>query len=652
MSSLTERPWLSRDATSMRRADVAWAVVVAFVVFIVFIPALNCDFVYFDDQTFVVKNPHVNNGLTWDAVRWAFEIHGPSLYHPLTWLSHALDCELFGLDPRGHHFTNVLLHALSAGLVVVWLRMMSSSTVPSVIAAAVFALHPLRVESVVWVAERKDVLSVFFAVLTLVLYTWHAKRPGGLRFGSVAFVFALCLLAKPMLVTLPLVMLMLDIWPLRRMPMVSWSRLVLEKLALMAMSAIAGVLTVLTQHEGGAIENTAVSPPQARLANAVVAGGWYLWKTLWPSDLAVFYPFRADWPPWLVLFSGVVLVGVSLAVARYWRTMPWLAVGWVWCVVTVLPAIGIIQVGSQGMADRYSYFPSLGLSFALAWMSVCVFERHPRLVRPLLVTACVGIVSLIACTIRQTSYWTNSVTLFTRALEVTPPNALVHQNLGMALAEAGRDHEALLHLQKSVEMKGDFARARVNLGGVLLRLGRVQDAVTQLEAALVIDSKRTEAHLSLGTAMSQLGRWHSAIDHFKRFLDAHPNDALTPSALNDLAVAESHIGEWDSAERHWRRAIELSPDYLSAYYNLGTRLRARGDLAGAMRCFKRVVELRPDMATAHNTLGTLLASQGRLHEAAESFRRAVELEPDFVDAKANLARAAAMLKPSSPPSSP
>lgn len=633
----------------LERVDFTWALGTALLVLIVFFPALGCDFVNFDDRTFVVNNPHVNRGLTLEAVRWAFEIHGPSQYHPLAWLSHALDCEIYELQPRGHHFTSVLLHALSAGLVVLWLRMATGMLVPSVVAAMLFALHPLRVESVVWVAERKDVLCVFFGMLTLIAHAWHARQPVAGRYGLIVCAFALCLLSKPMLVTLPVVMLLLDVWPLGRAATTTWGRLIAEKLPLLAMSAIAGVLTLLAQRDAGTIEDAATSPLTIRAMNATVAAVWYLWKSVWPSGLAVFYPFRADWPAGLVAVCGALLAVITALVWWRRRRQPWLLVGWAWCVISVLPAIGLIQVGSQGMADRYSYFPSLGLTVALAWAGVHISSRRPALTRPLLLTAGVAVAVLVGVTIRQTGYWKNSVTLFTRALEVTTPNPLVHQNLGMALSEAGRLDDAISHVQKAVELKGDFARARANLGALLLQKGRASDAIEQLNAALKIDGRRIEAHVSLGDAMSQLKQWEAAVGHYRQYLDTQPRDAAAAGVLNNLAVAESNLGDWSNAEAHWREAIALNSEHASAYHNLGTRLRARGDLAGATQCFIHVVELRPNLATAHNTLGTLLASQGKLHEAAAAFQRAVDLQPDFADAKANLARATEMLGQPPPP---
>ena len=433
-------------------------------------------FLHYDDYQYVVDNPHVRHGLTRQGVLWALTSGYASNWHPLTWLSHMLDCELYGLNPQGHHLNNLLLHIANALLLFRLLLRMTGALWRSAFVAALFALHPLHVESVAWVAERKDVLSTLFWMLTLGAYLRYRERPTGTRYLATLFLFALGLAAKPMLVTLPFVLLLLDCWPLGRMPSPrSLLPLVREKAPFFVLAALSSVITFWVQSHWGAVVLSI--PLKERLANALVSYVGYGAKMLWPVNLACFYPHPLDGLPlWQAAGALLLLAGVTVAVVRAGRRLPYLAVGWLWYLGTLVPVIGLVQVGAQAMADRYTYVPLIGLFVMLSWGAGSLAAKGPL---PKIATAALSaalLAALLPLTWSQISHWKDSETLFAHALEVTDRNLLAHNNLGNALARQGRLEEAEFHLVEALRLRPDYAAAQNNLGILRLRQGRFEEA--------------------------------------------------------------------------------------------------------------------------------------------------------------------------------
>ncbi len=490
----------------------AGAALLATATFLLYSRVAGHQFLYYDDDQYVTANPWVRQGLSWAGARWAVTALAAANWHPLTWLSHMADVELFGLNPSAHHLMNAGLHAGNAALLFAVLVRMTGARWRSGLVAALFAVHPLHVESVAWVSERKDVLSTFFGFLMLWVYAWHAKRPRAARLAAVSLCFALSLLAKPMWVTAPFLLLLLDVWPLRRLegaPVTfrGASRLIGEKLPLFALSGLSCAATLIAQKRGGAlipIEAVGFAP---RLANALVSYARYLGKTVWPTSLAALYPYpRGGVSPWQAGGAAALLALLTLLALSRARERPWLAVGWLWFMGTLVPVIGLVQVGSQAMADRYTYLPLVGLFLALAWEAGELAARPPGVFRtavPLGVAAV--LIALSAVTWRQLGYWADQETLFRHALAVTEPNGRAHLILSQALAERSAFGEALVHAEEAARLDPLNPRAFKNLGFILYRLGRVDQAIGEFQRAIALQPDYAEAHGNLGIAYGRKG---------------------------------------------------------------------------------------------------------------------------------------------------
>jgi tetratricopeptide (TPR) repeat protein len=470
-------------------------------------------FVGYDDPTYVQDNPVVQLGLTSYGVHWALTNLVAANWHPLTVLSHMLDVQLFGLGPGWHHRENVLWHCANALLLLAFLRITTGSRWRSTLVAALFALHPLRVESVAWISERKDVLSTFFWFAALVAYVAYARRPGSLRYLAVAVAFVLGLLAKPMVVTLPAVLLLLDVWPLRRLPQGKLSAAALwpllrEKLPLFALSAAASAVTFLSQDASGAVRSARGLPFAARAANAVVSAVAYLGKTLWPTDLAVLYPhpgYRPGGiPAWKVAFATALLLGITALVVREARRRPYLPVGWGWYLVTVLPVIGLVQVGQQGMADRYTYLPLIGPVFAGVWAAA---EAAATLRVPRAALAAIGSILVLAAAWiarAQVAVWHDTLTLFDHAARVTEDNAIAWKNVGSARFERGETTEALAAFAEAARIDPEDPDLWFDQGMALSALGRHREAASQFERAIQLEPSDADAWFNLGVAWANL----------------------------------------------------------------------------------------------------------------------------------------------------
>jgi len=514
-------------------------------------PVWNHDFVSLDDERYVSANHQVQAGLTVEGWVWAWTAFHAANWHPLTWLSHMLDVELFGSGARGHHLTNVALHAANTILLFLLLGRMTGSAMRALVVAVLFGVHPLHVESVAWVAERKDLLCALFWLLAMRAYLAYARDPAPRSYGLVFLLAACALLAKPMAVTLPFVLLLIDGWPLRRFEALGPRRLLLEKLPLLALSIASSVVTLLAQRAGGAIATLDAYPLGVRLANAAVAYATYLGRTIWPAGLALPYPHPGNELPLTTsLLSLLLLAAVSFAAYHWRRERPWLAVGWLWFLGTLVPVIGLVQVGPQAMADRYTYLPLVGIFMMLAWSFRSVgrqVRRETGLAALLLVVTPLATIG----TWRQLRHWENDLTLATRAIAVTRDNAVAHNELGLALERRGRSAEALPHYNAAIEIRPGFAEAHNNLAGTLSQLGRFDEALAAYRHALELKPAYPEALLNYGVALARRGETLQAIAQFEQALRIRPGYGR---AHANLAAAHLTRDDVEAARREIERA--------------------------------------------------------------------------------------------------
>jgi tetratricopeptide (TPR) repeat protein len=538
----------------------------------VFGQTLAHDFVNFDDHVYVYDNPLVTRGLSTEGIIGAFTHTHARNWHPLTTISHMLDCQLYGLNAGGHHLTNVILHTISVLLLFLVLKQMTGAVWQSAFVAGLFAVHPLHVESVAWIAERKDVLSAVFFMLTLAAYARYARAPSAPRYLLVALFFAFGLMSKPMLVTLPFVLLLLDYWPFGRIGDQKSEvgsrlrRLITEKILLFALSALSCIATLLAQRQGpNAIDQL---PFLWRLNNSFVSYVTYIWQMLWPARLAVFYPHPNDRLPLMEVSAAIAfLVGISLLVTYLRRTKPYLVTGWFWYLGMLVPVIGLVQVGEQAHADRYTYLPQIGLYIMIAWtVGDLLLESTPRVRGALVgVAAALAILSLGVRAFCQASYWKNSETLWNHTLTVTGENDVAHNNLGF----------------------------------LFLRGGELDKAISEFQAALNIRSRTTETHYSLGAALIQ----------------------------NNLGNALARKQLWDEAIDHLQKAVRLRPDYADAYFNLGSVLFQQGRIDQAIAQWQKALAIRPTDAEAHRSVASALRKQGNVKEAIVEYEQALNVVP-------------------------
>jgi tetratricopeptide (TPR) repeat protein len=612
-----------------RRTVVVVCLVLAAMTWLVFGQTLGHDFVNYDDNQYVYENYVVQKGLTWEGFCWALTYGSVGHWHPLTWLSHMLDCQWYGLQAGGHHLTNVLLHTASVILLFLVLRRMTGFLWRSALVAAVFAIHPLRAESVAWVAERKDVLSAFFFMLTLAAYVGYVRRPPSLiRYGTVVLCFALGLLSKNMLVTLPFVLLLLDYWPLNRLasftPRVLLRR-VAEKIPLLVLTVGSCLATFLVPEKGPANNSLFFG---VRMENAVVSYVTYLWQMIHPLGLACIYPNPTNYLPfWQVAGALGLLLAISGAAWAFRRTHPWLVVGWLWYVGMMIPVIGLVQISYYAHADRYTYLPQIGLYLLLTWTvaDLSAGWRHRRLV--LGSGSTIILVALIICARTQVSYWRNSETLWTHTLACTSNNVIAHNNLGTALLLKGSVDDAVIHGQKALQIKPDYAEAHASLGNALLQKGSVDEAIVQYQKALEIKPGLAEAHNNLGNALLQKGSVDEAITHFEKTAELKPGNA---EAQYNLGNAFAQKGSVDEAISHYQKALEIKPDYAEAHNNLGLAFFQKGQMAQVITHYQKALEINPNNAAAQNNLAWLLATcpQASLrngNQAVELAQRANQL---------------------------
>jgi protein O-mannosyl-transferase len=534
---------------------------------IVYFQVHDFEFVNYDDRETILGNSHIQNGLTLAGLGWAFTSAYAANWFPVTWISHMLDFQLFGLDSGWHHLTNVMIHAASTLLLFALLRRMTGRMWESAFVSFVFALHPLHVESVAWVSERKDVLSAFFWFLTTWLYLDYVDRPNVLKYVLALGAFCLGLMSKQMLVTLPFALLLLDYWPLSRPKTV---RLIIEKLPFLAFSLAASLIAYKVQHQAGAVLSVDSIPIATRAANALISYVAYLVQFFWPAGLAMFYPYPSILPGWQIAGSALVLAAISaLAIRR-----PYLIVGWLWYLGTLVPVIGLVQVGSQARADRYTYIPAIGISIMLAWGVAEIMERRPGM-RTTLRAVSVSVCTVwLALTWTQIQYWRNSMALFDHAIASTENNFIAHLNLGEVLAEQGRTNDALRNLYAAVEEKPDHADGHDTLGAVLGQLGRTDEAAAQFSQAIRLQPTDSEAHCNLGNVL----------------------------------LAQGKFGD---AAREFETAVRIVPDFTTAHFGLAGALLNLGQIDESIAQFQETLRLDPGMAAARDGLNKALSLKRR-----------------------------------------
>lgn len=571
-------------------------------------PVNRHPFVNYDDDRYVTQNPHVREGLTVDTIRWALTSTEQANWHPLTWMSHAFDVSLFRLNPAGHHFISVLLHIVNVVLLYLLLMWATGRFGPSLFVAALFALHPINVESVAWIAERKNVLCTMFFFLTLWAYGWYAKQPGWKRYVVVAVLFAAGLASKPMVITLPFVLLLLDYWPLKRVsdsnsevqggsPSVSWTRLVLEKLPLLALSAASAAITMQAQQSGGAVRSTAQFSFAVRVANAVCAYAMYLWKMIWPARLAPLYPHPGDsLADWQVALSAIVLIAVTALVWKF-RARRYLLVGWLWFLGMLVPVIGLVQVGDAAMADRYAYIPLIGI-FVMICFGVADWAEARHFGGWALAVGAMVLIALSYATHRQIDYWQSNESLWSHALEVTQNNFIAEDNLGGALILEGKENDAHAHF----------------------------------EAAARINTHDPMSHSNLGAYDQTHNQLREAVEEYRTVIALTSDPGLLAQTYANLGAAQRTLGEDQEAQESFEQALRLNPDQFNAWLNEGLLARQAGNFSEAVSDFSRSIELQPT-AQGYLELGRTQLKMGHAPEALEAYQRALKIDPDFSDAQ-------------------
>jgi tetratricopeptide (TPR) repeat protein len=616
---------------------------------LVFWQVRNFDFINYDDDSYVSENPHVLNGLTEDGVIWAFTTNRSANWHPLTWLSLMLDCQLFcaaslsgGANPGWMHLMNLILHLANTLLLFAILKKMTGALWPSAFVAAAFALHPMHVESVAWIAERKDVLCTLFLLLTLAAYAGYVNRPSVFRYIAAFVAFALGLMAKPMLVTLPFLLLLLDYWPLNRFaapvrdtfrrkgkppdqirnftrrsfneggPQSDTERSVgpvseiqnskfsilnsvFEKIPFFVLASASSVITFLVQRAGSAMIDINALPLKYRTANAFLSYARYISKMFWPQNLAVFYPFdiRNNSLLWQGAMCVLLLLVISILVIRFGRNQKYLPVGWFWFVVTLVPVIGLVQVGYQAFADRYTYISYIGLFIMIAWGLPELLSKWPQRKIALGLSMVMALTTLGICTHQQISYWNNSFTLFSHAIKVTQNNYVAYNICGMSYNNLGRYQDAIESYKQAIIFKPDYVEAHYNLGVVYGALSRWQEAIESYKQAIRIKPDYAKAYLNLGVSYEGLGRWQEAIESYKQAIQIEPDYA---KAYYNLGVVCSKLGRWQDAAEAYKQAIRIKPDFVLAHYNLGVAYLVTGDKDSALEEYKILKTLDAEKA--------------------------------------------------------
>jgi protein O-mannosyl-transferase len=589
-------------------------------------------FVNFDDPMYVAENPNVLSGLTLKSMFWSFTTGYAVNWHPLTWISHTIDCTLFGTNAGSHHLVSLFFHILNSVLLFLVLRALSGALWRSALVAALFALHPLHVESVVWISERKDVLSAFFYFLTIGCYIWYVMERSRGKYLLTGLCFILALMAKPMAVTLPFVLLLLDFWPLNRITMkeniaikpngkkikssvvvpaynltlTDFKKLAFEKTPLLLLSIISCVVTFMVQQKGGAINSLEVVSFKARIFNAFIAYCLYVKKAILPVDLAVFYPFGSliNWPGGILCL--IVLSLITIIALKNTRKYPYVITGWLWFIGTLVPVIGLVQVGSQAMADRYSYIPLIGIFIIAAWGTSDLIRQWKNYKGMVSAVWIAIMIILLMLTQRQVKFWENDRTLFGHAVAVTEGNYLAYNKLGLALMDKGRTDEAIDCYVKSLSFRPNYDFAHNNLGMALATIGRIDEAISHYSEALRINPNSEIANNNLGNALRRKGNLEEAIARFSMALQINPQFA---EANNNLGAALAQQGKIDEAIGRFKEALRLRPRNVDAEVNLGMALMLKGKTNEAIAFYEDALRKKPDFDFARKELEAALAGK-------------------------------------------
>ena len=602
-----------------------------------------CDFILYDDPVYVTKNTHVLSGFTLENIAWAFTCDYASNWHPLTWFSHMLDYRLFDLKPSYYHLANLLLHIANTLLLFTVFKRMTGAMWSGAFVAALFALHPLHVQSVAWVAERKDVLSTFFWMLTMLCYTRYVRYPSITSYLLTLLMFTLGLMSKPMLVTLPFVLLLLDYWPLNRIEHISLIepscrqtifRLVREKIPFFALSAASSIVTFLAQKSMAVIKIHTL-PVTTRMANAAVSYLEYISKMFWPSRLAIFYPYSTDrLSIWQIAVAVLLLILITIWVIRMAPKYRFLPVGWFWYLGTLVPVIGLVHVGLQALADRYTYVPLTGLFIMIAWGSPELFRKlqHQKII---LATSAFAVISALSiCTWFQTGFWRNDETVFGHAIKVTNDNYMAYSVLAYSYRLQGKLDQALAYDSKALKIKPDHAPSHYNMGLVFSQMGKLDEAVAQFEQALQTDPDLVDAHANAGKLLGLQGKFQEASDHFRKALAIEPLDAEIHSELGTVLGRQ---GKFDEAVAQFNEALRIKPEFADAHGNLGYIFLHQDKFDQAITQLSRAVQLDPNSDKSHYYLAITLSKKGKIAEAIKHYDETIRLKPDSVEPANTLA---------------
>ena len=645
------------------------------------------EFINFDDGGYVYDNEHVQQGLTRDSIKWAFTLvknDEVGYWHPVTWLSHMLDCRLFGIDPGYHHLSNLFYHLLNVLLLFLVLYRMTGAAWKSGMVAALFALHPMNVDSVAWIAERKNLLSTTFWMLTMLAYVRYAARPSVWRYLVVALSFTLGLMAKPMLVTLPCALLLLDFWPLGRfkwfhdhwfektgisveppshslmaggyprperesvkpspainetrfMPkptMASINRLIAEKIPLLILSFGAIWLSFLSLQKNSQVINELIQPMGLRISNALVSYIHYLWKIIWPTNLAIFYPFPKAIPVWQPIVSAVALIGITSFVVMYSRRKPYLVTGWFWYLGTLTPVIGLIQGGLwPQVADRWGYVPFIGIFILMVWGTTEIISR-PHTKSMISTGIAASLVILMGfLTDQQLTYWKNTQALFQHALNVTRDNYLAHNMVGQSFSDDGNHDEAMVHFQKAIAIKPDYSQSHESLGDEYVLLKNHEAAIQAYHKALLLSPSHGGLYNKIGKAFVLKGDFAQAEKYFRETITISDLDS---KGYNNLGAVYLYKNNFEQAFQYLKKAVDLDPSYTEAWYNLGLVSLKTGNKENASTYFQKAVSLNPDYSDAHNSLGKIFYETGKLEEALTSFQQVLRISPRDASAFYNI----------------
>jgi tetratricopeptide (TPR) repeat protein len=618
------------------------------------------DFSVYDDIAYVTDNSYIRDGITIEGIRWAFTTSHVANWHPLTWLSHMLDVEFFGLEPQWHHLTNLLFHIANTLLLFLVFYRMTKELWHSAFVAALFALHPLHVESVAWIAERKDVLSAFFWILTIGAYVYYVECPALKRYLAVLILFGLGLMTKPMLVTLPFVLLLLDYWPLKRFDKkksaqenqaesgtpVFWDKLkgdpeekhtvemkseyqsslirplLWEKIPFFTLTVLSSTITYLAQQKEGAMASFEAISLSARIANAFVSYIIYIGKMVWPNNLAVIYPHPVLWPLWQVIGAVLLLITVSILVIWAARKFPYLTIGWLWYVGTLVPVIGIVQVGSQARADRYTYIPLIGLFIMVAWGIPELLKKWRYRKEALFASSALTVSCLFIVTWIQVGYWQDSIILFEHTLKVTDNNCIAHVSRGSAYGRIGNYTQAIGDFDKAIEINPKYAEAYCIRGKAYAALGNHRQAIEDYDRAIKIKPEYAEAYYNRGITYNRLGDYKQAIGDLDRTIEIDPKYA---EAYCNRGAAYGIHGNYKHAIQDLNRAIEIKPKYAEAYCNRGAVYGRLSNPTLAIRDFDKAIEINPKYAEAYNNRAIAYYSLGNKGQAIEDRKTAAGL---------------------------